>query len=367
MRIGKNFFSIWVTFVILAASFQMGAAETIQLKSAGPMTFGPKGVLFVSDPMGAEIHAFETGETASSEKRKKITVDRIDQKIAAMMGSKAGEVSITDLAVSPATGNAYLSVARRVNGKTEVAIFKVLAGDENSKVELVDLDQLKSTTAKIADAPKDARTRRGNQRMSTVTDLMFIDGELYVAGLSNEEFASSLRAIPFPFEKEKGKSSTSSIEIYHGAHGRFETRSPIRTFAAYDIAGETNVLAAYTCTPLVRIPVTSLKPKTKVKGTTVAELGNRNRPLDMVVYKKDGKDYVLMANSSRGVMKIALGEIKNQVAITSRVSGGKTEGIQYDTIKELQGVMQLDRVNDKLAMLIVKTDEGYQLKTIDLP
>ena len=39
-------------------------------------------------------------------------------------------------------------------------------------------------------------------------------------------------------------------------------------------------------------------------GTTIAELGNRNRPLDMIVYKKDGKEFLLMSNNSRGVMKI---------------------------------------------------------------
>ncbi len=54
-----------------------------------------------------------------------------------------------------------------------------------------------------------------------------------------------------------------------------------------------HVLAAYTCTPLVKFPLSDLKPGEKVKGTTIAELGNRNRPLDMIVYQKDGKDYVL--------------------------------------------------------------------------
>ena len=72
----------------------------------------------------------------------------------------------------------------------------------------------------------------------------------------------------------------------------------------YQIEGEPHLLAAYTCTPLVKFPVAELKPGTQVKGTTIAELGNRNRPLDMIVYEKDGKDYLLLANSSRGVMKI---------------------------------------------------------------
>ena len=39
-------------------------------------------------------------------------------------------------------------------------------------------------------------------------------------------------------------------------------------------------------------------------GTTIAELGAGNRPLDMILYKKDGQEFLLMSNNSRGVMKI---------------------------------------------------------------
>src|SRR5439155_24342555 len=126
----------------------------------------------------------------------------------------------------------------------------------------------------------------------------------------------TLRSIPFPFkDADKG----ASVEIYHGAHGKFETQSPVRTFVAYDIDGETNLLAAYTCTPLVKIRVAELKPGAHVKGTTVAELGNRNRPLDMIVYQKDGKDYVLMSNNSRGLMKISLVDLDKTQGINKPV------------------------------------------------
>ncbi len=77
----------------------------------------------------------------------------------------------------------------------------------------------------------------------------------------------------------------------------------------FDIGGKPNVLAAYTCTPLVKFPLSDLKPGSKVRGTTVAELGNHNRPLDMIVYSKGGKDYLLMANSRRGVMKVDVANI----------------------------------------------------------
>ena len=52
----------------------------------------------------------------------------------------------------------------------------------------------------------------------------------------------------------------------HGNHGQFETRSPVYTFVPYKVKGETNLIAGYLCTPLVKFPVNSLKPGAKVHG-----------------------------------------------------------------------------------------------------
>jgi hypothetical protein len=193
--------------------------------------------------------------------------------------------------------------------------------------------------------------------------LAYVDGQVFVSGLSNEEFASRLRAIPFPFGKvDQG----ANVEIYHGSHGRFETNSPVRTFVSYAIKGEPHILAAYTCTPLVKIPVAELKPNARVKGTTVAELGNRNRPLDMIVYKKDGKDFILMANSARGLMKIHTDNIEAIQPITSQIKD--KAGLTYDTVQGFKGVEHLDKLDKEHALLLVKTDAGsLNLETMELP
>jgi hypothetical protein len=172
-----------------------------------------------------------------------------------------------------------------------------------------------------------------------------------------------LRAIPFPFQ---GAAAGTNVEIYHGSHGRFETNSPVRTFVPYEIKGEAYLLAAYTCTPLVKIAVADLKPGARVKGTTIAELGNRNRPLNMVVYQKDGKDYILMANSSRGLMKIHTDNIDAVAAITEHVRD--KAGLTYDTIQGVKGVLHLDRLDKEHALLLVQNDSGaLNLETMDLP
>src|SRR6201999_4560006 len=92
----------------------------------------------------------------------------------------------------------------------------------------------------------DLKIARFKLRTSTVTDLAWIDGTLLVAGASNEEFASTLRRIRFPFDDDV---QSNSLEIFHVSHGKYETASPIRTFIPFD--GNTSVLASYTCTPVV--------------------------------------------------------------------------------------------------------------------
>ena len=148
-----------------------------------------------------------------------------------------------------------------------------------------------------------------------------------------------------------------------GPTGEFETNSPVRTFVPYEIKSEKHILAAYTCTPLVKFPVSQLKPGTKVVGKTIAELGNRNRPLDMIVYSKGGKDYLLMNNSSRGVMKMSTEGIDGIEPITAQT---EMAGLKYETLAELKNVQQLD-LYDRDKAVILAGEGSLDLKTIALP
>jgi hypothetical protein len=184
-----------------------------------------------------------------------------------------------------------------------------------------------------------------------------------VAGLSNEEFNSSMRTIAYPF---RGATASAGIEMYHGAHGRFETNAPVRTFMPYTLAGQPVILAAYTCTPIVKIPVADLKPGAKIKATTIAELGNLNRPLDMISYSKGGQQHILMANSARGVMKLDANNLERHAAITERIAD--KAGIPYETIADLKGVTQLDKLDASNAVIVVaEANQPVHLKTIALP
>ncbi|MEK6238266.1 MAG: hypothetical protein N2C14_26420, partial [Planctomycetales bacterium] len=326
--------------------------------SVGPLAFGPDGVLFVGDPEQAAVFAIATEDREPASKTGPYDVAKLDAKIASLLGTTADQILIQDLAVNPISKKAYLSVLR---GKGPDAAPMLVRVGHDGKVQEVSLKNVKFSRATLPNAPA-AGTGRRNPRRDSITDLAFVDGRLFVAGLSNEEFASKLRSIPFPF-KETSKGV--SVEIFHGAHGRFETRSPVRTFTHYRIDGDAYLLAAYTCTPLVKFPVSALKAGEKVKGITLAELGNRNRPLDMFVYQKGGKDFILVANSARGVMKITTDKIGTQDSIEKKISG--TAGLTYESIKDLEGVVQLDRLDDGHALMLVQGSDGLTLKSAPLP
>lgn len=332
----------------------------VKLSSVGPIAFAPGGVLLVSDPKAATIYAVATDDQKG---KGKVNIKNVNTKIAALIGANPDQVLIVDMAVNPASGNAYLAVSRGRDANAASVIVKASAG---GKLSTLPLKGVKMSKAVLPDAPANGMVgrgrRRSNPRMSSITDLSFTDGRVVVAGLANEEFASTLRAIPFPF-KNVAKGTT--VEIYHGAHGKFETRSPIRTLVPFQSDRETRLLAAYTCTPLVEFPVSDLKPAAKIKGKTIAELGNRNRPIDMIVYQQKGKSYILIANSARGIMKVTTDNINSVKSINSRISG--TAGLKYETIEAWKGVAQLDKVNDQLAMIVRQTDGVTSLETLPLP
>ncbi len=338
-----------------SASLTMGKAE---LKSAGPLAFGPDGILFVGDSANATIVALDSEDRTPVRSAGKIEIKAINQKIAALLGTTPDQILVNDVAVNPISKKVYLSVSR---GRGPDAAAVILRVDGAGKITELTLDNIKHSMVSLPDAPASKDGKGPNPRMETITHLAFIDGNVVVAGLSNEEFSSSLRSIPFPFQQAaKG----SSIEIYHGSHGRFETNAPVRTFVPFSLNNEPYILAAYTCTPLVKIPVSALRPGAKVKGTTIAELGNHNRPLDMVAYRKNGKDYILMANSSRGIMKLTATGLDSYQPITAQT---EVTGVPYETIASFKGVQQLDKFDEANALMLIDNEGSLDLRTVPFP
>ena len=179
--------------------------------------------------------------------------------------------------------------------------------------------------------------------MDTITDLAFADGRVYVAGLSNEEFASTMWKVPYPFGPGI---SASTLEIYHGAHGAFETHAPIRTFVPYRLSGESHLLAA---------------DGRHVKGRTLGEFGSGNYPLDMVVYKKDGKDRLLIANSQLPLMIVKPEDIESFEGEILEEPATYTAGLPYE-YRSGAGVQQLDLLTESTFVALQRLPGG----TLDL-
>jgi len=353
----------------LTAARQPAAVELttgkVPLMSAGALAFGPSGVLFVGDSIGGSVVAIDTQDTKAATSPVKINVEGVDTKIAALVGITPDQIIINDVAVNPVSKNVYLSASR---GRGPDAMPLIMRVDATGKVTPVSLDNAKFAAVSLTDSPVANASARQNPRVQTITDMAYVNGNLIVAGLSNEEWSSALRSIPYPFNAApKG----ATLQIWHSSHGKYETESPIRTFVPYTIAGQQYVLAAYTCTPLVKIPVSELKPGAKVKGVEIADLGAGNQPLDMVPYKKGGHDYILIANSAFGVVKLKADNIETYPAINAPTITD-VAGVPYDKITELTNVRHIAQVDDTSVLLLSgKTGNGQagsmNLSTIALP
>ncbi len=140
------------------------------VKSAGPLAFGPDGILFVGDSMGAQIVAIDTGDTAKAASGS-VNVQGIDAKIAAALGTTADQISIRDLATNPVSKNVYISVHR---GRGADAIAVILKLDSAGKLSEVKLDNVKYSAAKLPNP-----TTQGNQRTDTITEVQRVDARCW--------------------------------------------------------------------------------------------------------------------------------------------------------------------------------------------
>jgi hypothetical protein len=359
---------------------EVGRAD---IRSAGPIAFGPDGILFVADNAGARVLAVDVADSGEVAGPEPFDMDDVDARIGSFLGCASEDLVIRDIAVHPLSHNVYLSVQRGGGDAGQAVLIRIDSAD--GTITDVPLDAVPLAEAAIADAPAadderlDITLPLGNEgeelkvgertirilrqpiRTSTVTDMAFVNGKLLVAGLSNEEFSSRLRRIPFPFSSD---GTASSLEIFHVSHGKWETAAPIRAFVPY--AGGTSILASYTCTPVVHFPLADLTDGAKTVGRTVAELGAVNQPLDMVSFTRDGQEYLLVANSAHGLVKIACRDIDGQEPLTEPT---EPVGVPREA-KDLQGIRRLANLGSDHVLVLQADASGHQhlrsLKTASL-
>ena len=321
------------------------------IQSISAMAFGPDGVLFIGDSKSASIFAVDTKDKVAVEKAPAIEVKNVDQKIAAMLGTDVKNITIQDIAVNPLSKKIYCAVQNADN----TTVLLTVDGD---KVSPVSLTNVYYSVVSISNAPaEDAKDQRGRPlRVWAISDLTFADGNVLVSGLSNQEFSSTFRKIPFPFGN---KQDQSSLEIYHAAHGRYETYAPIKTFTTAQLNGKKYLVASFTCTPLVLFPMDDLKPGTHVKGRTVGEFGSGNTPMDIITMKKGDESILLMANSSRPVMRVKYKNLESYAGSLTEPVGESyaTAGVSFVTLPVVN-VLHLDKLDDNQVIVLQRKVNG---------
>jgi hypothetical protein len=238
---------------------------------------------------------------------------------------------------------AYIGISVERGGAAPIPAL--VAVDSAGKVSVVDLAKTPQTSVTVSNPPSaDKRVWRDIPEASfTVTDMVFREGKLCVAGLSSATFASTLRVYDFPFTGNAA--SVTSVEMYHAVHNQVETRAPIRKMAIIDLNGEPTLLAAYTCTPLVTIPLKDLKDGAHIVDKTIAELGWGSNPVDMVTFDAGHGPMVLLTNSHKSADLMSVSDIaeaasKPGISTPIKVPDAPLEGLK-STYIPISGVAAL--------------------------
>jgi hypothetical protein len=297
----------------LPAPAKSQATNSSPLKSAGILAFGPDNVLFVGDITGAAVHAFalratdvtsqqdvEFGNFHNFEGRD--LVRGLDQKLAALFGTTYDQIVVNDMVVHQPSQQIFISVERGRSTDALPAIVKVNHG----QLEVLELDRIPHSQVGIPNEPDPkAMLEFDAQRSFAITDVKYYNGEIFVTGVSNQRFASTLHRIPYPFNAQM---ATCTVEIWHPVHGEFETRAPIIRQLIKEVQGEPYLFAVYGCTPLVRFPLPSLKDGAHVRGDVIGELGYGANPIDMLTFTDpfDQKEYLLVTIDTRSASRIAV-------------------------------------------------------------
>ena len=360
---------LWGSLSTAALSAALSSAHAQADHSADVIEFGLDDTLFVADSSAGYVFAYDLPDDglAPAEDAGYNILD-VDAAVEGALGADPRSLSYTDLAVHPVTRTAYASVIFTHEGEERSA---VVALNRDSSVHRVALEALQPSSYALQD-PADQGVsfwRDIPAPTLTVTDLDYVDGELFVSGLSTGEFASTLRRVPFPFD---GTEATTSVEIFHAVHAQNETRAPIRAMSVVNLDGTPTVVAAYTCTPLVTLPVSNLENGAHVVGTTIAELGYGNTPLDVIAFSAADRtgassSYVLVVNREMDADLITFDALTDAAAGPGLVEPipymGATAGVETSP-RPLSGVLHAADQDDTYLVALRRNLESGRMELV---
>jgi hypothetical protein len=383
----------WIAAAALALPFSayaQGAASKDLPRFAGALTFAPDGTLFVGDNISSAVFAYKPGPVKPAQvdpKAPPLEVDSVDNRIAPIVHGKIGQIAINGMAVNPITREVYLSVSREVNGDVKPAIVKVSPTGAISEFNLSAPDR---SEFKIHDAPTPDQhfaDRAGQwpvpsadryheksktpMRSMTIVDMKFHAGELYIAGISNEEFASTLRRVPYPFTDAI---SETRIKIYHDAHAQWETRAPIRAMTFATVDGKDTLIAAYTCSPLVIIPVEDLKNGAQIEGHEIGDMGN-GQPVSMFGFSYHGEPAIFVTNAGHDPRIIQTASLQHAKVMTEAESSHRPKmdttelpaGVVGKAVMFVGSSLHADLLDERFIISLTRNANSGNLNLESLP
>src|SRR5258706_7158686 len=354
--------------LLVAIACCLGAASNASaadIKSISRLAVGgPENVLFVADWKSARVHAITLPGAAQRAAGMAFNILDLDGVLSRQVGG--AKVIIEDMVVRPGTAEVYIAVSY---GAAKTPALFVVTSDQRAR--RVDLKAAQSTSIALRDAPTSNYKfwRETPQRSFTVTDMKWHDGELFIAGLSNQEFASALRRVKYPFDSQQ---AITSVEIYHAGHNLIETRAPIRAMSFASWGGKTYLVAAYTCTPVVTIPLDDLMDGAHIRGKTIAELGYGNTPAGMISYTRTEQgrteNFLMLVNFERGASAIPVSQVESASdgpVINQLMPFGQIAGLDA-TSAPLAGVLRLDNLDDKSFIVVRRQLEKDALQLVTI-
>jgi len=324
------------------------------LKSIQAIAFGPENILFIGDNTGSMVYAIEINDEKNTSKIN-FNIDNITAKIGAFMGAAAKDIKILDMTVNPLSNNVFFAVSRENRGTTNSALFVL----NDKGLQEFSLENVSFSKTKINNSPKASAKFWGQpSKTYTVTDLHYVNGNVIVSGLSNEEFSSGLRKVAFPFNKEV---VTTNVQAYHVSHSANETYAPIYRFLPVKLQNQWTIVAGYMCTPLVTFKLNELDGNNKLVGKTVAEIGAGNAPTGIISYTYNSEDYILVSNNRYSLTRFKGKDILNAKAIKSP---SREKGVERKTIN-IGSVVHLADYGENILVITRSSDKKvYTLKKL---
>ncbi|MFP6686241.1 MAG: hypothetical protein VB934_16100 [Polyangiaceae bacterium] len=327
------------------------------------LAFGPAGVLLIGDGDKDRIVAVATGDTdpASAAGNTFVKIDNIVQRVADAFGGGAtpGDIKLDDIVVNPISKRVYLAATRQSN--KDHALYSM---DGAGTLFAVDLSNV--TYATIAYGAVDMIEG------STIVEIAWTDTHVVASALEQSWTYSQMVTIALPFT-HGAATTVGTTKVYHRAHKKWETHAPINSFTTYVDNGAPYIAGGFTCTPLVRYPVSLLaQGMTQAEGATPFDYGSQKHTRDLIYYKNANGAY-LLANLAH-FQNYTFAVRAKSALFTSATDLNETapvvlNGSQQPTHGDVERVNALDN-----AHRIVKRDDGnvilYRgtaLETVALP